>query len=321
MNLMSPRSLLGVLGVAGVGWTAYSAFGVPHDVGLPRPVPGEAGHIDSLTAGRVAVYQMGPDTGREPVVLVHGFHAAASAYDLRPLYTALAARGRRVVALDMPGFGHSDRSPRAYNQSLMVAALRDVLEQVVAGPAHVVALSAGSEVAAKVALERPDLVSSLTLISPTGLGSGTGGPGAVGKVLAVPVIGQAFFDALTSRPSIRYFLSKNFLGPVDDGYAAYAWMSAHQPGARHAPRAFLEGALFDSRIRSVYERVSQPSLVIYGDDPNASQERLPELATRSRWQAHRISSAGLPHYDNPVETGDVVERFIEAAERVGSVMA
>lgn len=49
-------------------WTAYSATFIPHDVPLPRPVPGNAGHIDTLTAGRVAVYQMGPSGRRRHVL-------------------------------------------------------------------------------------------------------------------------------------------------------------------------------------------------------------------------------------------------------------
>jgi hypothetical protein len=123
------------------------------------------------------------------------------------------------------------------------------------------------------------------------------------------------FDLLTSKPLIRYYLSKSFHGPVDGGYESHAWLTAHQPGARYAPAAFLEGTLFDRDIASVYATVAAPALVVYGDDPYSSQAHLPELVTKPGWQAHRLASAGLPHFEMLVETADLVGTFIEETDQ------
>lgn len=307
----STRRLPSLTLAAGAGWTAYSALGIPHEVPLPRPVPGEAGHIDSVEVGRVAVYEMGPADGR-PVVLVHGVHAAASAYDMRPLYTSLASAGHRVVALDLPGFGHSDRSPRRYDPATMVAAVAAVMEHTTSGPADVVALSLGCEFAAAVAKDRMDLVRSLALISPTGFGSAPPSlPTRLGALLRTPVLGQAAYDLLSSRPSIEYFLGLNFAGDVDPGYTAHAWATAHQPGARHAPASFLDGTLFaDDAVESIYAKVTHPTLVIYDEDPHTSFVRLPEEVARLGWQAQRIEpSRGLPHFEHPEQTVQTLQRF------------
>lgn len=71
--------------------------------------------------------------------------------------------------MDLPGFGPSDRPNIDYSPDLMSGAISSVLSTF-DGPVHVVALSLGSELAARAAITRPDRVSSLTFISPTGMG-------------------------------------------------------------------------------------------------------------------------------------------------------
>lgn len=306
------RRLSGAVGVAALGWTAYSATSIPHDVPFPRPVPGDAGHVDTLDAGRVATYQLGPGDG-DPVLLVHGVHAAASAYDVRPLYTALAMQGWHAVAVDLPGYGHSERSNRTYDPALMTNAVVSVLEKVIQRPAHVIALSLGAEFAAAAALRRPDLVRSLALISPTGMGeySPRSESGWLGGVLRTPVVGQSLFDLISSRPSIEYFLAKSFVGDVDEGYRAFAWVSSHQHGARFAPAAFLSGALFDPHVFDhIYRRVPQPALVIHDRDPYSSFARLPELVSMPNWSAERLTPTnGLPHFEMLDRTTETLQRF------------
>ncbi|HEY2888562.1 MAG TPA: alpha/beta hydrolase [Candidatus Limnocylindrales bacterium] len=98
-----------------------------------------------------------------PVVLVH-----AGICDRRmwnPQISALTA-GRRVVRLDLRGFGASDRKPASsLSHHLEVAALLDELE--IKG-AHLVGVSMSAGVVAEVAVARPGLVGSLLLVAPSG---------------------------------------------------------------------------------------------------------------------------------------------------------
>lgn len=314
-SLRTIRRLPMIATISGAGWIGYSALRVDHQLPVPRPVPGTEGEIDLPGGGKLAVYHGDRDTGT-PVVLVHGVHAAASAYDMRPLFTGLGWE-RRVIAFDLPGFGHSDRSDRRYTPELMTDAVVAVLEKVAGEPADVVALSLGAEFAAAAAVSRPDLVRSLTLISPTGLGSsaprrGADRNGRFATILANPILGQAFYDLLVTKPSIRYFLGKSFVGDVDEGYESFAQLTSHRPGARHAPLAFVAGALFTPDVENaVYRKVSQPVLVVYDTDPHSSFDRLPEVAGDMRnWRAVRIApSAGLPHFELPDDTVAALQEF------------
>ena len=108
-----------------------------------------------------------PDESATPavraVVLVH-----AGICDRRmwnPQISALTA-GRRVVRLDLRGFGASDRKPAStLSHHQEVVALLDELE--IEG-AHLVGVSMSAGVVAEVAVTRPGLVGSLLLVAPSG---------------------------------------------------------------------------------------------------------------------------------------------------------
>lgn len=107
--------------------------------------------------------------GRAPViVLLHSAVCATAhwAYQVAPLREA----GFRVVAYDRRGYGRSracaSRSTEARDPS--AADFASLLEALGVGAAHVVGIAQGGRVATEVAVARPDLVESLTLVASTG---------------------------------------------------------------------------------------------------------------------------------------------------------
>ena len=113
----------------------------------------------------------GSDGPRERALYVHGLGGASTNWtDL----AALLAVRFDGWAIDLPGFGRSQPPPRGrYSIRGHVRAVVDVLERIrsepgeAAGrPVHLVGNSLGGLVSLLVASRRPDLVASLTLISP-----------------------------------------------------------------------------------------------------------------------------------------------------------
>ena len=101
--------------------------------------------------------------GTPEAILLHGVGQNAHTFDT----VALAVR-RPLLALDLPGHGHSDTSPFG------PVAVEDYASDVIAAwealaPAgrHLVGMSLGGLVAIAVSDRRPDLVASLTLIDIT----------------------------------------------------------------------------------------------------------------------------------------------------------
>ncbi|SEO71964.1 alpha/beta fold hydrolase [Trujillonella endophytica] len=114
----------------------------------------------------------GPDDGapRERAVYVHGLGGASTNWtDLAGL---LAVR-LEGWAVDLPGFGRSSPPRGSYSIRAHVQVVVDVLERVSAEPGeaagrpvHLLGNSLGGLVSLIVAARRPDLVATLTLVSP-----------------------------------------------------------------------------------------------------------------------------------------------------------
>jgi len=294
------------------GWLAYSKFVINHKMSISPALNGTQMSYVSPKAKRLNYYYDDSATGK-PLVLIHSINAAASAYEMKPLFDAYRTE-RPVYALDLPGFGFSDRSDRDYLPGLYKDAIIDFLENVVQTPADLIALSLGSEFAGMVAKNRPDLVSSLVLLSPTGFRKmDVEVPeDTLYGVFSFPLWSQPFFDLLVTETAIRYFLGKNFAGEPADDMIDYAYKTAHQPGARYAPLHFISGKLFTTGVREkVYTHITTPTLVIYDRDPNVTFDALPAfINANDNWQSKRVApTMGLPHWEKTVETIAALDTF------------
>ena len=277
----------------------------PH---LPPALDAERHSIDGH-AGRVSFYVAGEGP---PMLLVHSINAAGSAYEIRPIFEHCASR-YRVYAPDLPGFGFSDRSARRYDVDLYVASVRDMLEAITSdsgpGPVDALALSLSSEFLARVAGQSPAAFRSLALVTPTGFRAGSDGLRApagetreiplLHNVLTVPLWRKPIYRALVRPASIRYFLKRTWgSDEIDEGLAAYDDLTTHQPGAEHAPYAFLSGRLFSKDIRNVYEQLDLPVWLPHGTRGDFKDFSEADWArARENWHVQAFDTGALPHFE------------------------
>ena len=312
--------LAGAALTAAGGWWLYSRLGVDHDADLPPAFDAHRTRFTTEAAGRLSYYK-GERTNGTPLVLIHSVNAAASAFEMKPLFEQYR-NTRPVYALELPGYGFSNRAERDYTPALFAEAIREFLEQV-GEAADVIALSLSSEFSARAALASPQLFRSLTLISPTGMNTKRearasdkagkeGGNETFYAVSSNPLWARAFYDLIATPASIRYFLQKSFVGKVPEDLARYGYLTSHQPGAEHVPLRFISGKLFTPQVRrQVYERLNVPTLVVFDEDGFVSFEKLPTLTSANpKVKALRLEpSKGLPHFEMPSRTAQVLDSF------------
>lgn len=282
---------------------------------LPEAVDAPRAQLRTAQASRIAYYHRAGGEGR-PLVLVHSINAAPSSYEVKPLFEHYAGT-RPLYSIDLPGFGHSERGPRAYTPEIYANAIRVLLEEVVQAPADLLALSLSAEFAARAALGSPASVASLVLISPTGF-SRRMLPSAIvsrglHRVLSARLWSQGLYDLLASKRSIRYYLGKSFRGEPPQDLVDYAYATSHQPGARYAPLVFLSTQLFTrNAIDKLYARLTkQPVLAIADRDPYVTFEQLEGFVSRhDNWQLeHLRPHLGLPHWERPQALFEALDRF------------
>lgn len=314
-------ALVGGLGV----WALARRLGVLGkrrlgSLGEPRTaLDGEQGRF-AWTAGDIFYIVRGRG---EPVVLVHGVYAGASSFEYRRVFGPLADRFR-AYAFDLLGFGLSDRPPVVYTPDLYTNLVIDFIRQVVGGvdhPVRVIASGLGAAVTVRAAAEHPNLISRMVLVEPTGIEDLAGNAGerthlAQRWLLRTPLVGQPFYDLLTSRPSLRYFLRRTYGKGADisDDLVDHYALMARQPGARFAPASFLSGTL-DTPIREQYEQLRVPVLLLWGKNatftPLEHARAFRQLNPRADLRVFDCGS--LPQDEVPEEFVREVSAWLEAA--------
>jgi pimeloyl-ACP methyl ester carboxylesterase len=227
-----------------------STVALPGTDAVPPPWPGEQ---VAVRGGEVFVRRTpwtgpvgGPREGapRERALYVHGLGGASTNWtDL----AALLAVRFDGWALDLPGFGRSQPPARtSYSVRGHVAAVVDVLERIVAEPGeaagrpvHLLGNSLGGLVSVLVAAGRPDLVATLTLVSPAMPVYRV--PSAFSRTLlllllpGIPALAERRLSGVTPEQQVRGMVQMCFGDP------------------RRVPRVRLEQALEQMR-----ERAGQP---------------------------------------------------------------
>ncbi len=255
----------GVAALAAMNATIRKNASDPDDSALG----GEARFFD-WKYGKIFYKTAGTVHSGPPLVFIHGVGAGSSSFMWRKNFDVLA-RDFRVYAVDLLGFGFSDKPSTApYSADLYVDLITDFIREVAGYPANIVASSLGAAYAIRVADEHPELINSMVLNAPTGADKLNTRPGMAGAafygLLQSPVLGTSFYNVMASERSIRDYSRRHLFYDhrrVTNRVVANLYASSHQQGAQHAIAAFLSGYL-NTDTRAAFSRLTQRVLLVWG---------------------------------------------------------
>lgn len=308
----------GRLAAAEASFRRYRAALPPR---APDALPDARSTTLPLQEGPVYCYHR-PGAG-VPLVLLHSLNAAASSFEMQPIFAHLAAVTERpLYAMDWLGFGRSGRPALRYTPDLYARQLERFLNEVGGGPADVVALSLACEYAAAVAARRPERVRRLLGLAPTALNDDAEGSlfQRWGVALAAQTgLFERFFFRLTRRPTLaRFYREQVFLdgSKLPHALVDHARATTQVQGAAHAPRYFVQGALFTyAQARRAYAALRMPVCFILPQDASPTIQRFNRAdAVAARNAAHlslvRLPSGLMPHWEDPALFFPVLDRFL-----------
>jgi len=237
--------------------------------------------------GRLSTMQAGAGP---PVVALHGLGGTKASF--LPTVAALAD-DYRVIAVDLPGFGESDKPiAAAYDAAWFARAVTDLLDALEIDRAHVVGNSMGGRVAIEVGLTAPERAERIVLLSPALAWLKDRRWAPVVKALR-PELGLL---QLAPRPVVERVV-RGLIPGADEGWAA--------AGVDEFLRAYLTPrgrAAFYAAARNIY--LDEP----HGD--NGFWTRLAELSPNTMFVWGRRD--GLV----PISFMKHVERALPAARHV-----
>ena len=257
---------------------------------------------------------------REPVVFVHGLGGQWQNW-LENL--PRLAQNRRVVAMDLPGFGltpepEDDEKITITRYGRWVNELANRLEL---GKVDLVGNSMGGYIAAEVAIQFPERVSQLVLVSAAGISSAEVLPipiltvGRVAAALAANSVTR--YRRLAARPVTRHMslllvARHPRLLKADLAYEGF-FKGGGKPGFDDGLRASLD---YDFRDRLPEVRV--PTLIVWGEKdsiiPTRDADEFERLIEDSRKVVMK-DSGHIPMAERPQAFNDVLVDFLEEEGR------
>ncbi|MDF1562095.1 MAG: alpha/beta fold hydrolase [Deltaproteobacteria bacterium] len=299
---MSKRALVLLLLVAASGCVRPG----PHGTSAPRE--------DMVKVGGawLRVRDLGPrESGRVPVLLLHGYGSRLEAW--APVQEALAAE-RRVVAFDQRGFGFSERpegeyGPEAHARDAL--ALMDALgleRVVVAGHSY------GGGVALRLALDAPERVEGLLLVSTFALEEQIPESFRWAQVAGLgELIFGAFYKQVPGEKSLLAFHDRDRFVTLEALDEMRAMMA--RPGSTYAALETVRGMRY-TEAEERYGALKVPVRVVWGRDDRAlplAQGR--RLAGRLSVPLDVIEDCGhLPLFEQPASVVRVARELLGEVE-------
>ena len=299
-----------------------------------QPVPHWPGRMVKLGANeQVYLAETAPSVheNKDLVLCLHGMSGAATNWtDLM----AELAPDFDCAAVDLPGSGHSAPPARrsGYSIRALAATVIRLIETLGRGPVHLVGNSMGGAVSIRVAAARPDLVQTLTLISPV---LPDRRPHA--KTLHFPVLTLPFLGPWLVRCWTRM--------PAENRVAGVYRACCYDPAVLHPDRFAQEVAALRGRDQLHYDaatlvgaartlvaetltlgpcslwraagQITAPTLVLFGSHDRLMSPDLAVPAARAFGNARVEVLPSTGHIGQMERPGTVAARFREMVERSG----
>ena len=243
----------------------------------------------ATTTGENAAPQQTLDE-RPTVVLIHGF---ASALDVWTGVVPALEKTHRVIALDLKGFGWTDRPEGDYSPDAQAKIIFGLMDQRGVKSAIFVAHSWGSSIALAAALMSPERVQKLALYDawmyeeqiPTFF------HWARADVVGEALFGMFYKERTDEKISLGFY-DKRF---VTQGFADEVEHALDRPGTAAAALAAVRGQDY-TEVQKRYRTIKQPTLLLWGREDIVTPIKFGERLSRDLPNASMIVYPRCGHF-------------------------
>jgi pimeloyl-ACP methyl ester carboxylesterase len=261
----------------------------------------------SGSAARLYLLEVGPhSTKYPPLVLFHGDGPGGNR-DFYPILAKLSTE-RRVIAVDLPGFGRSERAGDDFAPDQMVRQVASVVNALGVRRVDVLGHSSGGPLALLFAAQSPKLVRRLVLLDPVGL------------LRPETLLRSVLHDQLTGmRKGSR--IAAGIVEKGGDALLSFGALLVGSSGgisdsgvAGSTPRTLLALALLDYNFGAALFGMRAPTLLVWGDRDDVAPLRIAHVL-EDRIPGSKLAflkDAGhVPMRDQPAALAELVTSYLD----------
>lgn len=270
--------------------------------------------------------QQSPD--RPSLIFFHSLGGGSSAYEWSKVYPAFAP-DYRVIVPDLIGWGLSDHPAQDYGVEDYLKVMATLLAFLAPTPVVIAATSLTAAISIRLALQFPEQIQGLFLISPSGTSDfGNDYALSLPAVLArtpgvdqlLYAVGAANQQAVTAFLSTILYANPSRIHP--ETVAAYL-AGTQLPNAAYSALASLKGSLsFD--LARYLPQLSAPTVFVWGTESRFSSpefgRRLARLNPNAVRQVYEVPDAGvLPNLEQPATVIALLLTFLRSLRNENSI--
>ncbi|MCR9144447.1 MAG: alpha/beta fold hydrolase [bacterium] len=199
---------------------------------------------------------------RETIVLIHGF--GSSTYSWRHLIEPLS-ENYRVVAVDLLGFGFSDKPDVDYTMDLFSRQVLALLDHLEIRSAIFAGNSMGGKITLLTAVQTPERVDRMILIDAAAYPDGSRGRPFLLSLAAKPCIGE-FLSNFNSASRVRGMLEDAYYdeSKVADPDVQNYYAPLRMAGGSRAALSLLRSDDFGGDLAAAIPEIQIPALILWG---------------------------------------------------------
>jgi pimeloyl-ACP methyl ester carboxylesterase len=273
-------------------------------------VPGVRGSWFNDPSGDQRLYVLEAGThhaGQPTLILIHGVGSVGSG-DFYPVLEALSRR-RHVLAVDLPGFGHSQLHDKDFGPERLVRSVDTVRRACTKGAVDVLGHSSGGALALLFAAEQADAVRRLIVVDAAGI--------LRPEVLLRGQLHQTLTDMRSEAPIASKVIEDtgDLLIQVVHALSRSATSIAQTGLLGDSPGVLAATSLLDFNFGSAIARIRAPTLILWGKNDHVMPPRIAHLLEDriARTQLRFVDDAGhVPMKDQPELFGSLVTGYLDS---------
>jgi pimeloyl-ACP methyl ester carboxylesterase len=210
----------------------------------------------------------------QPILLIHGFGGSIGHW--KHNIPVLAAAGYQVYALDLLGFGASDKPALDYHMELWQALVEDFWQAHIRQPMVIVGNSIGGLLTLMLLADRPDMARGGVLLNPAGSLNHRADDlnplvaqvlGTFTKIASSPQLGPWMFDRVRQKHRIRGSLQQIYRNraAITDELVDMLYAPSCDSGAQKVFASIISGPP-GPRPGDLLPQIGLPLLVLWGED-------------------------------------------------------
>lgn len=266
--------------------------------------------------GKIRYIKKGSGT---PLLLIHDLNVGSSIYEFNKI-TDMLAEDHEVYAIDLLGYGLSDKPNMTYTNYLYVQLVTDFIKNVIKKKTDIAATGNSSQIAVMVCHNDPEAINKMIFINPPSLYDANQIPSKRTRMLKIlleaPIIGTFVYNLFTNKANFERTFSKEYFcntANIEEKDIMSYLEAAHLPDytAKYVFASYI-GKYINTNIIHALKEINHSIYIIGGEEEN-------DIHTTAENYIYYNSSIEsvfipytkhLPHMEMPEKTIESIKMFL-----------